>query len=132
MAGPNRAPEKVLIIVVEPDEETRYRCPRCGQRGRPAEYDVVRWRTLDVHGKRAYLESELHRGSFAASTARSPRRCRGRRRVDWFGFSRPFEEFAQSKAAHKPWTRAAAELRITWEALAGITTQVATRTPRPG
>ena len=46
----DRVPEKVLIIVVEPDEETRCRCPRCGQRGRPAEHDVVRWRTLDVHG----------------------------------------------------------------------------------
>ena len=53
----DRAPEKVLIIVVEPDEETRYRCPECGQRGRPVEHDVVRWRTLDVHGKRAFLES---------------------------------------------------------------------------
>ena len=40
-------------------------------------------------------------------------------------FSRPFEEFAAWKAAHMPWTRAAAELRITWEALAGITARVA-------
>lgn len=57
----DRPPEKVLVIVVEPDEETRCRCPECGQRGRAAEYDVVRWRTLDVHGKRAFLESALPR-----------------------------------------------------------------------
>ena len=61
-----------------------------------------------------------------------------------------FEEFAAWKAAHMPWTRAAAELRITWEALANITARVAadasagldrldgcgasasTRSPRPG
>ncbi len=29
--------EKVLIIVVEPNEETRCRCPECGHRGRPVE-----------------------------------------------------------------------------------------------
>ena len=57
----DRAPEKVLIIVVEPDEETRNRCPECGQRGRPVEHDVKRWRTLDVHGKRTFLESDLPR-----------------------------------------------------------------------
>ena len=57
----DRPPEKVLIIVVEPDEETRCRCPQCGQRGRPVEADVVRWRTLDVHGKRTFLESGLPR-----------------------------------------------------------------------
>ena len=44
----DRAPEKVLIIVVGPDEEARHRCPKCGERGRPAGHDVVRWRTLDV------------------------------------------------------------------------------------
>jgi transposase len=118
----NRAPEKVLIIVVEPDEETRYRCPRCGQRGRPAEHDVVRWRTLDVHGKRTYLESELPRiicGEHGKITAAVPWARHDDR------FSRPFEEFSAWKAAHMPWTRAAAELRITWEALAGITARVA-------
>ncbi len=117
-----RAPEKVLIIVVEPDEETRYRCPRCGQRGRPAEHDVVRWRTLDVHGKRTFLESELPRiicGEHGKITAAVPWARHDDR------FSRPFEEFAAWKAAHMPWTRAAAELRITWEALAGITARVA-------
>jgi transposase len=40
-------------------------------------------------------------------------------------FSRPFEEFAAWKAAHMPWTRAVAELRISWEALANITGRVA-------
>ncbi|MFI5337590.1 MAG: ISL3 family transposase [Opitutales bacterium] len=118
----NRAPEKVLIIVVEPDEETRYRCPRCGQRGRPAGHDVVRWRTLDVHGKRTYLESELPRiicGEHGKITAAVPWARHDDR------FSRPFEEFVAWKAAHMPWTRAAAELRITWEALAGITARVA-------
>jgi transposase len=118
----DRAPEKVLIIVVEPDKETRYRCPRCGQRGRPAEHDVVRWRTLDVHGKRTYLESELPRiicGEHGKITAAVPWARHDDR------FSRPFEEFAAWKAAHMPWTRAAAELRITWEALAGITARVA-------
>ena len=118
----DRPPEKVLIIVVEPDEETRCRCPECGQRGRPVETDVVRWRTLDVHGKRAFLESGLPRiicGQHGKITAAVPWARHDDR------FSRPFEEFAAWKAAHMAWTRAAAELRITWEALANITARVA-------
>jgi transposase len=118
----DRAPEKVLIIVVEPDEQTRNRCPRCGQHGRPVETDVVRWRTLDVHGKRTFLESEVPRiicGEHGKITAAVPWARHDDR------FSRPFEEFAAWKAAHMPWTRAAAQLRVTWEALAGITARVA-------
>jgi transposase len=118
----DRAPEKVLIIVVEPDEQARHRCPECGQRGRPVEHDVKRWRTLDVHGKRAFLESELPRiicGQHGKVTAAVPWARHDDR------FSRPFEEFAAWKAAHMPWSRAAAELRITWEALANITARVA-------
>jgi transposase len=118
----DRAPEKVLIIVVEPDEETRHRCPECGQRGRPVEHDVKRWRTLDVHGKRAFLESDLPR-------IQCPGHGKITAAVPWARhddrFSRPFEEFAAWKAAHMPWTRAAAELRVTWEALANITARVA-------
>jgi transposase len=118
----DRAAEKVLVIVVEPDEETRDRCPRCGARGRPVEYDVVRWRTLDVHGKRAFLESQLPRiicGEHGKITAAVPWARHDDR------FSRPFEELAAWKAAHGAWTRVAAELRISWEALAGITARVA-------
>jgi transposase len=118
----DRAPEKVLIIVVEPDEQTRDRCPRCGQRGRPVEHDVVRWRTLDVHGKRTFLESDLPRiwcPDHGKITAAVPWARHDDR------FSRPFEEFAAWQAAHMPWTRAAAQLRITWDALANITARVA-------
>ena len=118
----DRPPEKVLVIVVEPDQEARHRCPECGQRGRPVETDVKRWRTLDVHGKRTFLESELPRivcGEHGKITAVVPWARHDDR------FSRPFEEFAAWKAAHMPWTRAAAELRITWEALASITGRVA-------
>jgi transposase len=118
----DRRPEKVLIIVVEPDDETRHRCPECGDRGRPVEQDVVRWRTLDVHGKRTFLESAVPRiicGRHGKITAAVPWARHDDR------FSRPFEEFAAWKAAHMPWTRAAAELRITWEALANITARVA-------
>ena len=114
--------------MVEPDEETRCRCPQCGQRGRPVETDVVRWRTLDVHGKRTFLESELPRiicGQHGKVTAAVPWARHDDR------FSRPFEEFAAWKAAHMPWTRAAAELRVTWEALANITARVAADA-RPG
>jgi transposase len=117
-----RAPEKVLVIVVEPDEESRDRCPGCGARGKPAEYDVVRWRTLDVHGKRAFLESRLPRiicGQHGKITAAVPWARHDDR------FSRPFEEFAAWKAAHGAWTRVAAELRVTWQALAGIAARVA-------
>lgn len=53
----DRPPEKVLIVVVEPDGQARHCCPRCGQRGKVAETDVRRWRTLDVHGKRCFLEA---------------------------------------------------------------------------
>ncbi|MHB1430521.1 MAG: ISL3 family transposase [Streptosporangiaceae bacterium] len=118
----DRAPEKVLIIVVEPDEQTRDRCPECGQRGKPVERDVKRWRTLDVHGKRAFLEAELPRivcGEHGKITAAVPWARHDDR------FSRPFEEFAAWKAAHMAWSRAAVELRITWEALANITARVA-------
>ncbi len=117
----DRVPEKVLIIVVEPDEEVRERCPECGTRGKPAEYDVVRWRTLDVHGKRAFLESRLPRivcGRHGKITAAVPWARHDDR------FSRPLEEFAAWKAAHGAWTRVAAELRVTWEALAGIVSRV--------
>ena len=55
----DRPDEKVLIVVVEPDEDARCRCPRCGRRGRRVESEVRRWRTLDVHGKRCFLESDL-------------------------------------------------------------------------
>ena len=96
--------------------------PGVRARGKPAETDVVRWRTLDVHGKRAFLESGLPRiicGGHGKITAAVPWARHDDR------FSRPFEEFAAWKAAHMPWTRAAAELRITWEALANITARVA-------
>jgi transposase len=113
--------EKVLVIVVEPDEASRHRCPKCALPGKVVETDVVRWRTLDVHGKRTFLEYALPRivcaehGKITASVpwARPDDR-----------FSRPFEEFAAWKAAHTSWTRAATELRITWEALAGIVARV--------
>lgn len=109
--------EKVLVIVVEPDAKTRHRCPKCGQRGKVVESDVVRWRTLDVHGKRAFLEYDLPRivcGGHGKITASVPWARHDDR------FSRPFEEFAAWKAATMAWTRAAAELRISWEGLAGI------------
>jgi transposase len=114
--------EKVLVIVVEPDEATRHRCPRCAQPGKVVETDVVRWRTLDVHGKRAFLEYALPRiicAEHGKITAAVPWARHDDR------FSRPFEESAAWKAAHTPWTKAAAELRITWQALAGIVTRVA-------
>ena len=121
----DRAPEKVLIIVVEPDGETRNRCPECGQRGRPVEHDVKRWRTLDVHGKRTFLEADLPR-------IQCPGHGKVTAAVPWARhddrFSRPFEEFAAWKSAHMPWTRAAAELRITWETVANICARVAADT----
>jgi len=117
-----RLPEKVLVIVVEPDAKTRHRCPKCGQRGRPVETDVVRWRTLDVHGKRTFLEYGLPRivcAEHGKITAAVPWARHDDR------FSRPFEEFAAWKAAHMSWSRAAAELRISWEGLAGIVARIA-------
>lgn len=118
----DRPAEKVLVIVVEPDDQSRHRCPECGERGTAVETDVVRWRTLDVHGKRTFLESALPRiicAEHGKITAVVPWARHDDR------FSRPFEEFAAFKAAHMPWTRAAVELRITWEALANITARVA-------
>ena len=82
----------------------------------------MRWRTLDVHGKRTFLESAVPRivcGRHGKITAAVPWARHDDR------FSRPFEEFAAWKAAHMPWTRAAGELRITWDALANITARVA-------
>jgi transposase len=117
-----REPEKVLIIVVEPDQEHRCRCPRCGRCCKSVESDVRRWRTLDVHGKRCFLESELPRVD-------CPEHGKITAAVPWARhddrFSAPFEEHAAWLAAHVAWTRAAAELRITWEALANIVARVA-------
>jgi transposase len=83
---------------------------------------VKRWRTLDVHGKRTFPESGLPR-------IICPQHGKITAAVPWARhddrFSRPFEEFAAWKAAHMPWTRAAAELRVTWEALANVTARVA-------
>jgi transposase len=77
---------------------------------------------LDVHGKRCFLEAGLPR-------IRCPEHGKVTAAVPWARhddrFSRPFEEFAAWKAAHMPWTRAAAEMRISWEALANITARVA-------
>jgi transposase len=79
------------------------------------ESDVVRWRNLDVHGKRTFLEHDLPRircaehGKITASVPWARHDDR---------FSRPFEEFAVWKAATTAWTWAAAELRISWEGLA--------------
>jgi len=117
-----RPPEKVLIIVVEPDEETRCRCPRCGRRGPVAEVEPGRrWRTLDVHGKRCFLECDLPRIG-------CPEHGKITAAVPWARhddrFSMPFEEHAAWTAAHMAWTRAVAELRITWEALASIVRRV--------
>src|SRR5690625_4881059 len=67
--------EKILIIVVEPDAHARHRCPKCDQHGRAVESDVVRWRTLDVHGKRTFLESQIPRivcTTHGKITARAP------------------------------------------------------------
>jgi len=108
--------------VVEADEEARCRCPVCGLRGRPAETDVRRWRTLDVHGKRCFIESQVPRilcGEHGKITAAVPWARHDDR------FSMPFEEHAAWKAAHGPWTKVAVELRITWEALASIVARVA-------
>lgn len=116
-----KAPEKVLIVVVEPDDETKNRCPKCEYRGVPVETDVRRWRTLDVHGKKCFLESVLPRiecpehGKITASVPWA-------RHDDYF--SMPFEEHAAWLAAQMPWTKASAELRVTWEALANIVTRV--------
>jgi transposase len=118
----NRVPEKVLVVVVEPDDEARNRCPKCGSRGIPVESDVRRWRTLDVHGKRCYLESAVPRiecGEHGKITAAVPWARHDDR------FTMPFEEHAAWLAAQMPWTKASAELRITWEALAGIAARVA-------
>jgi transposase len=72
--------------------------------------------------KRAFLEGDVPRiicGEHGKITAAVPWARHDDR------FSRPFEEFAAWKAAHMPWTRVAAELRITWEAQANITSRVA-------
>jgi transposase len=118
----DRPDEKVLIVVVEPDKAHQRRCPECGRRCRAVETDVRRWRTLDVHGKRCFLESEIPRVD-------CPEHGKITAAVPWARhddrFSIPFEDHSAWLAAQMPWTRASAELRITWEALAGIAARVA-------
>jgi transposase len=114
----DRPPDKVLIIVVEPDEEARCRCPQCGK---PVESDVRRWRTLDVHGKRCFLESEVPRVD-------CPEHGKITAAVPWARhadrFTAMFEAHAAWLCAQMPWTKAARELRVTWEALANVVVRV--------
>ena len=118
----DRPDEKVLIVVVEPDRAHQRRCPECGRRCRAVETDVRRWRTLDVHGKRCFLESEIPRVD-------CPEHGKITAAVPWARhddrFSMPFEDHSAWLAAQMPWTKASAELRITWDALAGIVARVA-------
>ena len=86
-----------------------------------------RWRTLDVHGKRCFLESEVPRVD-------CPEHGKITAAVPWARhddrFTIPFEDHSAWLAAQMPWTKASAELRVTWEALASIVARVA-GTPRP-
>ncbi len=117
-----RPPEKVLIVVAEPDKESRFRCPECGRRCKPVETGVRRWRTLDVHGKRCFIESEVPRVA-------CPEHGKITAAVPWARhddrFTMPFEDHAAWLGAQMAWTKAVAELRITWEALSGIVARVA-------
>ena len=116
-----RQPEKVLIVVVQPDAEHRWLCPHCGVKGDPVEWDTRRWRTLDMHGKRCFLEAELPRvvcGEHGKVTAAVPWARHDDR------FSRPFEEFAAWLAANGPWTKVARQLRVTWDAVASMAARV--------
>jgi transposase len=117
----DRPPEKVLIVVVEPDEEARLRCPECGLRCKAVESDVRRWRTLDVHGKRCFIESEVPRVT-------CPEHGKITAAVPWARhddrFTMPFEEHATWLCAQMAWTKTARELRVTWEALANIVARV--------
>jgi len=118
----DRPDEKVLIVVVEPDKAHQRRCPECGRRCRAVERDVRRWRTLDVHGKRCFLESEVPRVD-------CPEHGKITAAVPWARhddrFTIPFEDHSAWLAAQMPWTKAARELRVTWEALANIVSRVA-------
>lgn len=117
-----RPPEKVLIIVVRPDAAHRYRCPECGTRGKAVERDVRRWRTLDVHGKRTFIEAEVPRiqcaehGKITAAVPWAPHADR---------FTAVFAQHAAWLAAQMPWTKAARELRVTWDALENIVARAA-------
>jgi transposase len=117
-----RPPEKVLIIVVQPVAARRRRCPECGSRGKRVESDVRRWRTLDVHGKRCFIESEVPRiicPEHGKITAAVPWAAHADR------FTAVFQLHAAWLAAQMPWTKAAKELRVTWDAVEGIVARVA-------
>ncbi len=117
-----RPPEKVLVIVVQPDKERRCRCPECGTRGKAVEHDVRRWRTLDVHGKRTFIESQVPRiicAEHGKITAAVPWAAHADR------FTAVFAQHAAWLAAQMPWTKAAKELRVTWDALENIVARAA-------
>ena len=117
----DRAPEKVLIVVVQPDEENQWLCPHCGRKLDPVEWDTRRWRTLDMHGKRCFLEAGLPRVvcvEHGKVTAAVPWARHDDR------FSMPFEEHAAWLAANGPWTKVCRQLRITWDAVASIVARI--------
>src|ERR1035437_10054704 len=117
----DRAPEKVLIVVVQPDEENQWLCPHCGRKLDPVEWDTRRWRTLDMHGKRCFLEAGLPRVvcvEHGKVTAAVPWARHDDR------FSMPFEEHAAWLAANGPWTKVCRQLRIAWDAVASIVARI--------
>jgi transposase len=89
---------------------------------KPAEADVRRWRTLDVHGKRCFIESQVPRIS-------CPEHGKITAAVPWAAhadrFTAVFAQHAAWLAAQMPWTKAARELRVTWDALENIAARAA-------
>jgi len=121
----DRPPEKILVIVVAPDKEHRCRCPECGTHGKAVEHDVRRWRTLDVHGKRTFIESQVPRiicKEHGKITAAVRWAAHGDR------FTAVFSLHAAWLAAQMPWTKAARELRVSWDAVENIVSRAAADT----
>lgn len=115
--------EEIAVIALRPDSRARLRCPKCRRRCRFADEGEGRrsWRSLDVHGRKCYLEAGAPRvqcpshGLIVASVPWARHRSR---------FTAAFEDQAAWLCAQMSWRKVAVLLRTTWESLQQITVRV--------
>jgi len=115
--------EEIAVIALRPDSRVRLRCPQCGRKCRFADEGegLRRWRALDAHGRKCYLEAGAPRvacPSHGLIVASVPWARHGSR------FTAAFEDQAAWLCAQMAWRKVAVLMRTTWESLQAITVRV--------
>jgi transposase len=115
--------EEIAVVALRPDRHVRLRCPQCRRKCGLADEGEGRrrWRALDVHGRKCYLEARAPRvrcPSHGLIVASVPWARHGSR------FTAAFEDQAAWLCAQMAWRKVAVLLRTTWESLQSITVRV--------